>query len=257
MASDDLDHPKLPRATLRGEELFLEGDPKPYRREPDYLICFEVDALTISGGYQPAELVGGAREPEGTMVPTVPQLHGTAKLEGRDKFAAAGLETNATTPIYFSLGHAADTDIDFLWGVRITFWQGDWEWEREEQFRVFCYVPRNVFAEILATVRTGRVEKLRVCMTTTMWTQGRSSAFVRVPMTWSLVPSTDHSEPKRHAIADGIISSMTWTERYSREASEPPQATTMELPTQLYSMLGAIIAIGAAMLVLALVFMRR
>src|SRR6516164_593004 len=48
MAPDD---PKLPRATLRDDQLYIEGEKEPYFRDPERSILLLVDSVTICEGY--------------------------------------------------------------------------------------------------------------------------------------------------------------------------------------------------------------
>ena len=50
------DEPKLPRATLHGEKLYLEGEGEPYFRDTENTIRLRIDALTIYRGYEPERL---------------------------------------------------------------------------------------------------------------------------------------------------------------------------------------------------------
>jgi hypothetical protein len=50
-----LENPKLPRVTLRGENLYVEGEKEPYFRDPEGAIWLRVDALTIHRGYEPED----------------------------------------------------------------------------------------------------------------------------------------------------------------------------------------------------------
>jgi hypothetical protein len=83
MAYDD---PKLPRATLRGEKLYIDGDSEPYFRDPEYRVYLEATDLQISGGFE-AEDFGESDSPKQQAA----TMRGRAKLEGRDKFAVAGV----------------------------------------------------------------------------------------------------------------------------------------------------------------------
>jgi hypothetical protein len=49
MSSED--RPKLPRASLRGEKLYIEGEKEPYFRDLTNDVQLLIDALTIRRGY--------------------------------------------------------------------------------------------------------------------------------------------------------------------------------------------------------------
>ena len=103
MASDD--RPKLPRATVRDEKLYVEGENEPYfQRSYSTRSWLRVDALTIRRGYAPDE----------TSKAFAQSLYGIAMLEGRDRlrdrFAVIGLETDPATLIRFHLQSVPDTE---------------------------------------------------------------------------------------------------------------------------------------------------
>jgi hypothetical protein len=53
MAYDD---PKLPRAVLRGDHLFVGKDKEPSERDPGYRLTLEVTDLGVAGGFEPEDL---------------------------------------------------------------------------------------------------------------------------------------------------------------------------------------------------------
>jgi hypothetical protein len=250
MAYDD---PKLPRAVLRGENLYIDGENEPYFRDPEYPVYLEVTDLRISGGFESEDLGKGDRPMQMAAV----TLRGRAKLEGKDKFAVAGVETDPSPPIEFQLRQVAENETKFHWRATIGFQMHDWEFENEEGFWVQGYCTGQLFDAIVAVVRTGRVEKLRVGMETMMWTKQKSSGFMPgMPMTFHLVPPVD-KDSTRPAIERGTITGITWDESYSLRTSKPakddaapPKPAVVELPARLYSMLGTIIIIGIVIAVL-------
>jgi hypothetical protein len=177
MASDD---PKLPRATVRDEKLYVEGEKEPYFQDREDTILLRVNALTISRGRLPPDLTPGGKG-------FVESLHGIATLEERDRFAVIGLETDPTTPIQFHLESVPDTETKFHWRANINFHAHDWEAPDEgEYFWISGYCTSQYFDDLLAAVRRGYVDHIRVGMTTTMWTKDKSFMFRR-PRTWSIV----------------------------------------------------------------------
>ena len=78
MASDD--RPKLPRASLRGEKLYVEGEKEPYFRDGTNEVRLRIDALTIRRGYRKGDLTES--------------LGGIVTIE-EDEFALIGRETDA------------------------------------------------------------------------------------------------------------------------------------------------------------------
>jgi hypothetical protein len=91
----------LPRASLRGEKLYIEGEKEPYFRDPTNGVQLRIDALTIRRGYTDYR--------DGKVF--TESLEGNATLGG-DEFAVIGLETDDddTTPIEFYLNSASDAD---------------------------------------------------------------------------------------------------------------------------------------------------
>jgi hypothetical protein len=253
MAFED---PKLPRAMLRGEKLYIEGESEPYFRDPEHTIRLRVDALTILRGYEPEDDFKRA----GSKV-LREFLQGIVKLEGRDRFAVAGLETDPEapipeTPIEFQLRPVSDAETDFQWRANIGFRPHDWEFNWKESFWITGYCTRQYFDDVLAAVRRGHVKNIRASMETTMWTKDKSS-MVEVLRTWHVAPSPDR-ESRWLALEQGNISSLTWEEQFGpveltneeQDASPAPNPRLLELPARLYSMLVTLIVIAAALLVL-------
>jgi hypothetical protein len=240
--------PKLPRAVLRGENLYIYGEDEPYFRDPEYRIYLEVTDLRISGGFE-ADYFSKGDSPKLAAV----TLRGRAKLERQDRFAVAGLTTNPSPPIEFHL--LPENETKFHWRVTIGLQMYDWEIENEEKIWVQGYCAKQPFDAIVAAVRTGRVEKLRVGMETMMWTKQKRGV-MRMPMTFHLAPPVD-KESTSPAIEFGTITGITWDERYGLRTPEPadddahpPNPTAVELPARLYLILGTITAIGAAIAIL-------
>ena len=154
--------PKLPRATLRGENLHVEGEEEPYFRDPEHTIWLRVDALTIYRGYEPEDQI------KRTGKVLTESLRGIAKLEGLDRFAVVGLETGRKTPIEFHLRQVSDTETTFHWRANIGFRTHDWEFDQEEGFWIEGRCPRQYFDDLLAAVRRGHVDNIRVGVETTM-----------------------------------------------------------------------------------------
>jgi hypothetical protein len=255
MAYDD---PKLPRAVLRGENLYVGDDKEPYFRDPGYRMYLDVSRLAISGGLESDDI----GDPKSQKRLARESLSGHASLEGHDSFAVAGMDVGKIPSIAFSLTTVPQTETRFVWRATIGFSTYDWEFENDEGFYIHGYVTPADFADILAAVRRGHVERLRVAIETTMWTKQKSSGFMlNMPMTFYLVPPID-KESSQPAVEWADIASITWGETYGVSTpppvgkdSPPPAPQPIELPARLYSMLGTIIFIGAALLVLQ--FLKR
>jgi hypothetical protein len=167
MAFDD--DPKLPRAMLRGESLYVEGEKEPYFRDPRHTIELRVSSLTIHRGYEPEDITKGT----GKKVLTE-SLHGIAKPEHSDRFGVIGLKTDGETPIGFSLRPTSDERTDLHWRASIGFLRQDWQDPRRgERFFVQAYCAREYFDDVLAALRRGHVDHIRVGMETTMWTKDK------------------------------------------------------------------------------------
>jgi hypothetical protein len=103
-----LDDPKLPRTTLRGENLYVHAEKESCFRDPEHTIRLRVDSLSIHRGYEPRDLT----EHTSTKIIVEP-LHGIAKIQGQDRFAVIGLETHRNTPIEFYLRSTPDAETKF------------------------------------------------------------------------------------------------------------------------------------------------
>jgi hypothetical protein len=222
-----LDDPKLPRTTLRGENLYVQGEKEPYFRDPEHTIRLRVDSLSIHRGYEPRDLT----EHTSTKV-IVESFLGMAKIEGQDRFAVIGLETHRNTPIEFYLRSIPEAETKFHWHADIG---------------------------LLAAVRRGHVENIRVSIQTTLWTRDESS-MSEGPRTWHLASPSDR-ESTWPTIERGNISSLTWEERFSLQPAKGMEDAkgrgdgltarkphVVELPAQVYLMLTALVAIGALLL---------
>ncbi len=152
----------------------------------------------------------------------------------------------------------AAPETHFLWAARIGYSMYDWELENEAGFWVQGYCTPAEFDRVLDAVRTRHVERLRVALTTTMWTKQKSSGFMPGrPMTLHVAPPTD-KEATSPATEGGFIQSITWDESYGAKTptpvdpDEPRKPTLVELPPRVYSLLGGILAVLAFIAVLLL-----
>jgi hypothetical protein len=168
--------PKLPRARLRDEKLYIEGEKEPYFRDRTNEVRLRIDALTVRRGYQ---------DRTGSKVLTE-TLHGIATLE-EDEFAVIGLETDDTTPIKFLLAPIPETDTEYHWHATIGFLRPDGEFRRDAHFWISGYCTSQYFDDLLAAVRRGHIDKIRVGMETTMWTKD-PPLMSGSPRTWHFAP---------------------------------------------------------------------
>ena len=252
MAYDD---PKLPRAVLRGENLYVGDDEEPYLRDPDYPVHLDVIDLKVHGGFEPEDL----SENRGPKALVTPALRGLATLEGGDKFAVAGLDIGTNAKIEFHLRTVTETR--FLWAARIGYSMYDWEFDLEAGFWVQGYCTPTEFDRVLSAVRTGHVERLRVVLTTTMWTKQVSSGFMPgMPMTFHVAPPTDR-ESTTPATESGFIQSITWNESYGAgfpapvDPDESPKPPVADFPARVCSLLTLIVGLLTALVLLT--FLRR
>jgi hypothetical protein len=181
-------------------------------------------------------------------------LHGIAELEGGERLAVVGLETDQTTPIEFHLRPISDTETKYHWLVNIGFRTRDREFDWKETFWISGHCTRQYLDDLLAAVRRGYIDNIRVDMETTMWTRDPASPFGGpTRRTWHLTPPPDGGESTEPELAHGNISSLTWEEKFApHEAKDEatPKPQLVELPARVYSMLTAPLAIAAALLVL-------
>jgi len=173
MTEENRPLPKLPRATLRGDKLYVEGAKKPYFRDPKHTIVLRVDAITIHQGPEK----DGIGNFEGGWAPAE-SLSGIAKLEGHDRFAVIGYRTDPNTAIAFQLKPLlpklpvpAFLPKQNLWHAQISlFTHRDYfNQVQEEKFYVHAYCPKNYFDDLLAVLRKGHTDHIRVGMQTEMF----------------------------------------------------------------------------------------
>jgi hypothetical protein len=252
MAYDDA---KLPRAVMRGEELFVGDDKEPYFRDPTHTFDLIVTDLNLAGGFEPVD------DSKGPKTRVSPGLRGIAKLEGRNRFAVAGYDIGKNDGIEFHLRTVDESETRFHWAARIGYNMYDLEMDAGWEFYVQGYCTPAEFECVAAAIRTGAVERLRVNMSTTMWTKRKSNGFMPgMPMVMHVAPPID-KESATPATESGFIRSITWEEIYGVRTPPPPdddelpKPTPVELPARAYSTLTAIVGLLAALVVLA--FLRR
>ncbi|GIK83373.1 MAG: hypothetical protein BroJett024_44780 [Alphaproteobacteria bacterium] len=255
MAFDD---PKLPRAVARGEELFVGDDKEPYVRDLDERIYVEIANLSISGGFEPEDVT----ENDSSKVPVRESLSGCAKLEDKNNFAVAGMQVGTNMPIAFLLRAVPETETRFVWRATIGFNARNWEIDTEDEFWISAYVPPDRFETIIAAVRGGHVERIRLGMRTTMWTKNkRHPMMAAVRVVWHLAPPPDKAESCSPAIEWANLDSLTWSETCGPRTAPPdedaelPKPAVVELPARVYSLLGGILAVLA--FIAALLLFRR
>ena len=251
------DRPKLPRASVHDEKLYIEGEEEPYFRDPEYTIWLRVAALTVQRGYQPKDFVKNT----GDKV-LIESLRGLATVEREDRFAVVGFETERTPRIEFRLTPIPDLETEFHWHAVINFNIYDLEFpDWEEGFWITGYCTRQFFDDLLTAVRRGHVDNIRVGMRTTMWTKDNSRTIRG--RTWHLVPDAE-GDSKELSTERGNISSLVWEEKFglhstaeTRDHDEamappapPPKPQLAASQTRFYSMLSAVLAIAAMVLVL-------
>jgi hypothetical protein len=245
MAAED--RPKLPRATLRDGKLYIKGEKEPYFRDRRNNIRLRIDALTIRRGY---------RDLRNRKDDLTESLGGIATIE-KDEFAVIGLETEHTWQIEFLLRPVPEADTEYHWHASIGFntHEGFEWWEMpdwEEGFFIEAYCTRSYLDDLLAAVRRGHVDNIRVVMETTMWTQA-PPLMSGSPRTWCLACYGNSGVPGP-TIENGYISSLIWEEKFgshqTKDEAIEPKPQLVELPARVYSMLTALLAIAAALLVL-------
>lgn len=242
MASDD--RPKLPRASLRGEKLYVEGEKEPYFRDGTNEVRLRIDALTIRRGYRKGDLTES--------------LGGIVTIE-EDEFALIGRETDHAWPIEFTLRPIAEADTEYHWHASIGFnthegfeWWNIPNWK--EGFFIEGYCTRPYLNDLLAAVRRGHVNNICVVMETTMWTQA-PPLMSGSPRTWCLACYGKGDIEKGYISSEkGYISSLIWEENFGSHRAKgeavEPKPQLVDLPPRVYSMLTALVVMVAALLVL-------
>jgi hypothetical protein len=240
------DRPKLPRASLRGEKLYIEGEKEPYFRDSTNGVQLRIDALTIRRGYTDFR--------DGKVL--TESLEGIATLDGGDEFTVIGLDTDDddTTPIQFYLYSVSDAETELHWRARIGFVSANREFRQDAHFWISAEFTSQYVDDLLAAVRRGHVDNISVRMKTTMWTQD-PPLMSGTWRTWHLAPPTDGKFTHDPAPEHGYISSLTWEENFGAPKTKDDEVTApkpqlVELPARVYSMLTALLVIVAALLVL-------
>lgn len=246
-----LRHPNLPKASLHGKELWIEGETEPYLRQPGETIWLRVDGLRIRRGYELEDPVNRT----GDMVP-IEFLIGNASLEESNRIGIAGRNVNTNMPIEFQLRLVAEAETNFHWHITIGF-HLDEQSAARDRFWIIARCTRQHFDDVLAAVRRGHVDSIRVGIATTMWMRSERST-VSVPRTWYLVPHTDR-ETIHPKLEQGKISSLVWEERPdARPSHAAADGTTLPKPrlallrTLVYSIVGIWLAVGAVLVILVL-----
>jgi hypothetical protein len=155
---------------------------------------------------------------------------------GSDRFAMFNKERDIPT----------DVDKDLYWRANIGFHSPEFTPDTTS-FWVSAHCSSQYFDDLLTAVRRGHVDNILVGMETTMWTKGRPWR------TWHLGPPTDGKAGDDPAMAEGYISSLIWEEKFNSQSANvvaAPKPQLVELPARVYSMLTALLAMVAALLVL-------
>jgi hypothetical protein len=153
--------PMLPRAVLRGDNLFVGNETDPYFRVPGYVVDFEVTGLQIYGSHEAEDMMRPDGPKEGAKTRPVEGLRGQAILHGRNRFAVVGVQTEIKPRIDFHLLPVLAGESEYHWRANIGFRMNDREFETERGFWIQAYCTRQSFDEILAMVRKKQLTTLR------------------------------------------------------------------------------------------------
>jgi hypothetical protein len=196
MASHE--RPKLPRATLRDQKLYVEGEQEPYFQDREHVVRLRVDALTVHPGSEPAQYSNW----HSNQVVTE-SIHGIATIEQGERFAVIGLDgSDRTTSIKFHLRPISDPALEFE--AKIGFHVYDPEFpDLKEGFWIQGYFRRQLFDELLTALVQKGVDYINLGLKTRMWTIDTK--------TWHVEPPTD-DEPTSEP---GFIYSLTWAAKRS------------------------------------------
>jgi hypothetical protein len=222
MASDD--RPKLPRATIRDEKLYVEGEKEPYFQDREHTIRLRVRELTIRRGYLPDYSNPAAPKVLAEL------LRGIAELEGGNRLAVVGLKTKPNMPIEFDLSPVPDTKTTHHWQASFWFRPHDREFGWKAAFCVNGHCTSYYFDDLLAAVRRGHVDNILVDLQTALWTKDKS--------TW-------HVAPPNNREYRNTISSLTWEEKFSPKSDEPKNESKKRQLARLY-----LLAVAAVLLLL-------
>jgi len=240
MADDD----KLPLTTLRGDQLWVEGDKEPFVRKPERTIYLNVSQLAVHHGF-PCGTEGG--ETARSEV-----IQGTATLENLDTFAVVGIDFDPKVPIKFHLRPIApenEEKFETDRRVMIGYFAHDWEYEQTEQFWVQVYLSQPMYDDVLAVVRHGHVASLRVGLDSTMWVRDFTDHMGTGKRRWYLAP-TAGKRSRSPSLERAKLSLFSMDERFGihpppvDEDADEKGVPAVVLPAQLYQLLQVLILIG-------------
>ncbi|MDO9353874.1 MAG: hypothetical protein Q7T55_09265, partial [Solirubrobacteraceae bacterium] len=202
---------KLPRATMRDNKLYVEGEKDAYVRGMIRSLTLEVRDLVYHRGYS---VDGGKAQVTG-------RISGTAVVQRRDAIAVAGSDWRSTE-LTFSV-RAVPAGSEHEWKSTIGFLAYDWEIsdpDDEDRFFVEVYVTQDAFTDAEGAFLAGRTKTLDVILDTDLWVHEDDwhepqSGFVK----WYLVPTEKPSGTPRSE--RGRVESFGWKEAPPAPARPP------------------------------------
>lgn len=246
-----IDDGKLPHATAQGEHMFVGSDTQPYARDPSYRINLSVTNLTIAGGFELVDAMDHNSERKRVRE----SISGWGHLGVNTVWRVAGVEIASGAPISFHMAAVPDSETRFIWRATIGFIQGDVKLGIKQSFYINACSSQAALSELVASMRSGGVDALKVALTTSMWTKqtSKNAASSDSPNVFYLLPPL---EGARHqpAIEWADITAITWDEAYSGRTQgvlpeqSKPQPQQLEFPARAYSMLFAISSLLLVML---------
>jgi hypothetical protein len=225
---------KLPRAELREERLYIEGEKEPYMQGSRHSLRLTVRKLQF---HRKFGIYDGKAQQSGL-------IQGTATIED-DRLTVAGRGLPEVRKIPVSVvGHDEE---EYDWEISVGFNPGDWIYGTVDEYFCSCYVPESVFNELVKAYLMGKAEELTVKACPKLWLREPDwhgpGTFGR---TWYLVPSIDRQMPDDMTdMARGNITTFSWSDR---PTEEPPADEEEELQQPKAGTTAAYLAATAAYL---------
>lgn len=147
----------------------------------------------------------------GDEVPTYDtRLSGDAKFRADESISIIGRPITKTTAAPLSMRPIDEPK--FEWTASIGFLEEDWHVGTEGRFFIECYVPKDVFDNVLHGYISGKTHSLSVGLRTTLWVaEAHRYMPVSSPLDWFLMPTVSSGYPSSR-LESGKITSLAWRE---------------------------------------------
>jgi hypothetical protein len=230
---------------IRDGQLFVEGDDKPYIKLLDHTILMQITELKVNRQYTDKDQrwsTDKKTEVQRTKDTNVTEyLTGIVEFEDDDSLNVFGLNTTTVQVTFHLIPAWGDLAPDMRWYANIGYLGHNWETATEEKFYISARCPRECFDDLVAAVRRGHVENIKVGLESDMWTQDTMLRHMRsVHTKWYLPP--DDMGPR----AKANISLLRWAESFGgrpKAEGKPPVrvAQPVKLPWLTPSTIGWIL----------------